>query len=49
MTRCLVLLIVSLDQRARRSPAFTTIVSGMGVALTKVLSGLNTCSPPRMS
>jgi hypothetical protein len=33
-TRCLVLRIVSLDQRARRSPAFTTIVSGIGVAST---------------
>ena len=48
-TRCLVDLIVSLDHRASKSPALTTMVPSMGVALTKVPFGDLTCRPPRMS
>lgn len=40
---------VSLDQRASRSPALTTMVPSMGVALTKVPFGERTWSPPRES
>ena len=48
-TRCLVLLMVSFDQRVRRSAALTTMVSSMGVALTKLPFGDRTCRPPAMS
>jgi hypothetical protein len=48
-TRCLVLLMVSFDQRMRRSAALTTMVSSIGVALTKVPFGERTCKPPAMS
>lgn len=45
-TRCLVLLIVSFDHRANKSPALMTMVSGIGVASTKVPLGERTCRPP---
>lgn len=48
-TRCVVDLMVSFDQRARRSPALTTIVPGIGVASTKVPLGDSTWRPPRES
>lgn len=40
---------VSFDQRAKRSPALTTMVPSIGVALTKVPFGERTWRPPRMS
>ena len=49
MTRCFVDLMVSFDQRASKSPALTTMVSAMGVALTKVPLGERTWRPPRAS
>jgi len=48
-TRCFVDLIVSLDHRARRSPALTTMVFSMGVASTNVPFGDRTWRPPRAS
>lgn len=48
-TRCLVLLMVSFDHLVSRSAAFTTMVSSIGVALTKVPLGERTCRPPAMS
>jgi len=42
MTRCFVDLMVSFDHRANRSPALTTMVSAMGVALTNVPLGERT-------
>ncbi|KAK2066876.1 hypothetical protein P8C59_000656 [Phyllachora maydis] len=48
-TRCTVLLMVPLLQRASRSPALTTHVSSMGAASTKSPVGLRTCRPPRWS